>query len=155
MSDNLANRGRARVTALPTATAYREGGGVWVIETNLLPPTQNRLDREYWRRRKERMDSLTILFRSARAEAEKRLGVTPPTFECAALKASLIFATNRVRDEANIVGGLKQHVDALVRSGWLAADDMAHLLYMPVGAGVNKDFPHVVLRLAPWDGKRE
>lgn len=142
---------RSKRTVTPEAHAEYVGRGAWVITTTVMPPSQNVLDREHWRRRKERVDVLTLLFRSVRFASTD---APAPLFHRALLVPLIFFPQRRRRDYANYMGGLKQFVDGLTHAGWLTDDDTEHLLHERPVMDVDRLHPRCVLRLEPWGGDR-
>lgn len=57
------------------------------------------------------------------------LRLASPVFERATIDTLICYGVRRRRDEPNALGGLKQHVDALVRAGWVLDDDTGHLRF--------------------------
>lgn len=115
----------SRPISSATYAAARLPDGAWRITIPGVPPSQNTLDREHWRVRHERVrsitDALTLLRRSYRLPA--------PVFELAQVDTQICYSVKRRHDEPNALGGLKQHVDALVRAGWVLDDDTEHLRF--------------------------
>ena len=140
-------RSHPRVIRPPYAELTRIDGG-WRLTTGELPPSQNTLDREFWAARKRRVDRLSLLFWSARNQASAH--DAPP--ERAVVRVAVYYPTVRARDWPNVVGGLKQHVDAMVRVGLLAADDADHMHLDLATLAVDRERPRVEFEIAEWTG---
>lgn len=87
-------------------------------------PSQNRRDRWHWRQRHQDTQIWEILLRAAVRQLPPR-PIGKMRVHIASLRASLI------HDDANLRGGAKGLVDALVRLGFLRddSDEYAHLIY--------------------------
>ncbi len=139
-----------QVTALTASAAYaavRQPSGAWCLTIPGVPPSQNLLDREHWASRRSRVleitGALTMLRRSYRLGA--------PVLERVEISVVACYAMRRRRDVANVLGGLKQHVDAIVHAGWAADDDAEHLRWGSVEIVVERP-ARVEFLLRPWSG---
>ena len=159
------------MTTRPTATRLPDGG--WRITLPLAAvPSANLTTREHWSARNRRVSALATdllwLLHYADAprlhtvERHSRVGNVvmarqeAVVFDRARLALTLYFPRRARRDPGNFGqgGGAKGLVDALVRAGWLADDDAAHLTCDEPRIAVDRERPRVEIELHPWDGER-
>lgn len=121
-------------------------GGGWRVTVPGAPPSQNTLDREHWAARSRRVADMTAALTTLR----RARGLAAPVFERCRVGVTIHYAVRRRRDLPNALGGLKQHVDALVVAGWAADDDTEHMSFdLPI-LSVSRP-PRVVFDLMPFD----
>lgn len=104
--------------------------------------------RSHWTTRRKHVELVHL-----GVKARALLGGLPRMTGYVTLWPTFVYPIKRARDDDNLATGVMKAVrDALVKGGWLEADDVDHLRQMPVEVVVQKGRRALELRFEVRDG---